>query len=663
MESLYITSPPEKEKLAAPSTTLGDDPALWPKELISALLEQAGYLGQYRVDQRTLGQDDKRGYAYGFFVVSPQQAPDLRPSDIGPNVPQGPQGTSIRIPFIVEKKKLKALAVFIDPSSGKAYPLTQRRVDALLYSSAPLEVAQSATDVSSPTMSGDGQLPEAPGGGMSKAASLCSIVGQTISPIVKEKISSFIANDPEALYATETNPMFRTKLAEFLGAKSKTAHEIKETVRASLPTDAILLEKTADGYRLTAACARAYYDDVTDITGVLQTTLPNALRKEADAKGYAVHIKNLHIPPEVINPPQKIKTSGAYMVQTSTNHAEPALVFTHVRDLEGKAVDGVLVKTAAGHAYADAAYGTPTDNLPTALTTTSWQELPRGKGVFIKEGSSGAEASVPVDITFYEESDGTYAHYNAGLSSGKIRVTQGVPHEDGVVKLAAGLYAANPRTLVSFLPLGNKVNLATTAEVAVKLASANMHGKEVVITHSDGEYSLAGVPVEALGGRAQFASEPETTFYLGLTGVPPLLGHTKLAEAQVYGRSSVVVYRTVATYKAQQSLAKHAAAKVMPFFPEEDYSLLKIAAGLQEENTVDAVLSLNFITPENLAVFVEYLPILEEATAKICELLLAAQLGVNDISETAATRAITALEAITAGLELLQLKSKEELTQ
>lgn len=658
MESLFLTTPPAKEKTAAPKKTLSDDVSLWPKELISALLEQAGYLGQYRIDQTTLDQDEKRGYAYGYYMVSPQSAPDLRPSEAGPNVPLPPQGAALRIPFIVENKKLKTLGTFISMADSKFYPLTQRRVDGLLYSPTTFDVAQSNSDVGSPTLSGDGMYPDDPG--MNKAASLCSIIGQTISPLVKEKIAAVVAEDPALLHCIEENDVFRGCLVDFMKAKSASAAQITRTVRNNLPTDAILLEKTADGYRFTSACTRAYFPDSQELTGRLQTAIPEAMRKEADAKGYAVRIRNLSLPPEVVNPPQKIKTSGAYVVQTSTAQAEPALVFTHIRDLDGNAVDGVLVKTAAGHAYAEEAFGVPTDNMPSSLTDWTWQDLPRGSGFFVKEGSSGAVASVPVTINFYEESDGTYAHYDSGMETGKIRVTEGVPHKDGVVKLAAGLYAANPRTLVSFMPLGQRASLASNGEVAVKLASANLRGSEVDITHSGGQYTLSGTSMDALGGSTSFIEEPQATFYLGLAGVPPVLSKAKLAEAQVFGRTTLRVHREIATYEGQQKLAKVAAEKSMPYFPEEDYTLLKIAARLQEENTVDAVLGLNFITPENLAVFVDYLPILGEATAKVCELLVAAQLGVSDIPEDAATRAITAMEAITAGLELLQLKGREE---
>jgi len=112
MESLFLTSAPGKEKTAAPSVTLSDDPAMWPKELISALLERAPYLGQYAIDQQTLGQDDRRGYAYGFFNVTAKGAPDLRPSDGAPNVPAAaPKGVTLRVPFIVQRRRMKPLRI------------------------------------------------------------------------------------------------------------------------------------------------------------------------------------------------------------------------------------------------------------------------------------------------------------------------------------------------------------------------------------------------------------------------------------------------------------------------------------------------------------------------------------------------------------------------
>jgi len=669
MESLFLTSAPGKEKTAAPSVTLSDDPAMWPKELISALLERAPYLGQYAIDQQTLGQDDRRGYAYGFFNVTAKGAPDLRPSDGAPNVPAAaPKGVTLRVPFIVQRRRMKPLHVFIDPASGKMYPLAQHRVDRLLYSPSTFAQANSGVGVGSSTLSGSGMYPDAPGddmaggsiGGRTKQASLCSLVGMTISPSRKEKIASMVMADPELLHFVESNASFKDHLLGFINAKSKEASAITDAIRKGLPTDAVLLEKTADGYRMQSACARAYTDDVMEIPFADQAAVPADLRKEADANGYAIRCRAPANPTDAPTP-LKIKTAGAYMVQTSTSRVEPALVFTHVEDLDGNSRGGLLVKTASGHAYVDEAYGYPTDNVPSTLTDISWAELPRGEGFFIKTASAGSPvASSPVNLKFYEESDKTYAHYESGLEAGKIMISATLP-ENGAIKLASGLYGMHPNALVGFIPLGAKINLASTAGLAEKLASAHSYKKEVVITHSDGEYTLDGPPVEKLGHRTQFTTEPRAAFNLALVGVSPLLAKTKMAEARLHGRTTMLVPHTAELYTTQQTMAKVAAAKLMPHFPEKDFSLLKVAAKLQDDNTVDAVLGLNFITPENLTIFIEHIPLLENATNKLSELLIASQLGVSDIPESAVVRALSALEAITAGLELLHLRNRETL--
>jgi hypothetical protein len=81
--------------------------------------------------------------------------------------------------------------------------------------------------------------------------------------------------------------------------------------------------------------------------------------------------------------------------------------------------------------------------------------------------------------------------------------------------------------------------------------------------------------------------------------------------------------------------------------------LVKEAAFIPDPMSVDTVLSLGFINPENISTFIASLPILDESQQKLCELLLAARLGCPDLSINALERSIKATESVVEGLKVI----------
>ena len=88
--------------------------------------------------------------------------------------------------------------------------------------------------------------------------------------------------------------------------------------------------------------------------------------------------------------------------------------------------------------------------------------------------------------------------------------------------------------------------------------------------------------------------------------------------------------------------------------------LLKEAAAISratDEDTVDSVLALNFVTPENTHAFIASLPELEVALAKLAELLVATRLGLKDVPEPAVSSALRGLDRTIDGLKGLQSRT------
>ena len=82
--------------------------------------------------------------------------------------------------------------------------------------------------------------------------------------------------------------------------------------------------------------------------------------------------------------------------------------------------------------------------------------------------------------------------------------------------------------------------------------------------------------------------------------------------------------------------------------------LVKEAAEIDDAMTVDALLSLGFINPENLTKFVSYKPVFVKVADYIAELLLAARLGLKDLNESALVTVLSRLGEVIEGLKKVE---------
>jgi hypothetical protein len=87
-------------------------------------------------------------------------------------------------------------------------------------------------------------------------------------------------------------------------------------------------------------------------------------------------------------------------------------------------------------------------------------------------------------------------------------------------------------------------------------------------------------------------------------------------------------------------------------------NLIKEASYMQESQTVDTLLSLNFVNPENLSRFVNKLPSLKSTVSHLASLLIASRLGFQEIPEQATSTAMYRLLDVIEGLEALKAQSE-----
>jgi hypothetical protein len=92
--------------------------------------------------------------------------------------------------------------------------------------------------------------------------------------------------------------------------------------------------------------------------------------------------------------------------------------------------------------------------------------------------------------------------------------------------------------------------------------------------------------------------------------------------------------------------------------------LIKVASDIDHSATVDALLGLKFLNPDNLSKFIAYAPVFKKVQDYLAEITLACRLGMKDIPEAAPVIAIHKLRDVIKGLESIEggLKKTESRT-
>lgn len=125
----------------------------------------------------------------------------------------------------------------------------------------------------------------------------------------------------------------------------------------------------------------------------------------------------------------------------------------------------------------------------------------------------------------------------------------------------------------------------------------------------------------------------------------------KIAKARPLAEQVVKIAR-----KFRANLWKE--ASLLSGFSDKAYHLAdgetKQASLLESSQTVDALLSLNFVSPENIARYVGKLPALKSTVSHLASCLLASRLGMREIPEQAAVSAMMRLVEVVDGLERLR---------
>jgi hypothetical protein len=171
----------------------------------------------------------------------------------------------------------------------------------------------------------------------------------------------------------------------------------------------------------------------------------------------------------------------------------------------------------------------------------------------------------------------------------------------------------------------------------------------------DNSFALSGLPLNKFAAEdRQFLSLDDTLFLLGGLGTNLNYASEKIAQAIATNAPvEVRVGRNIKLAAEQKREATKTASAYLSALPNLRCSLIKEAAFVPDPLAVDTVLSLGFINPENLTTFISYLPQMDQAQERLCELLLASRLGLSEAPTSPLEKSIKSLEDVLEGLKVL----------
>ncbi len=666
------------EKLAMP-TKLSDTPDAWQREAAAEVYKQLPYIADYAVNVILERVDAERGFAFGGAHISPKSESPMKEQKELPHAV---------IPLIIKERMLAPLDVFMDGES--VFPLTEERLREKLFRTDTFETSTRKpsdrgmidqlyppmrTNYGMGSVAGDamgiGKTANAAEAGrrqmiasmkadaaanpnqngLPKEASLIEAIAPTIPDVEADALVGMITEDPAMLMATAKNEAFQ-KLAKIIAGAPRVSLEKRAGVMVdSIQPTVVQLQKLASGdFRVKWANAGAFApqegvvspDQANSMAGAdLASAQPGATVTVGTEKAKQPTMEGGYKP---------VADYGTYKaLDAGTNEPIQGWVFP-VMDFDMHPLELFVFVGPQSYAVQDEIAGIRMPDAEPPMITQPQQ----GDGVLVFQDGAGFKALLPMTIRTMSQGPQGMLIEGETLDAEPIMLTGA--QIEVIQKIDEGHYAV-PSTLL-WVPLANPIHLVKSSEDTENIAAGQASPGAVDLKSTgNGEFHMDGAPLNKVAGTEKsFISTADAEFLLVGMGLDPFTAREKLAEAQKTHRTvKIAGLRSIIPLSdLHRDMVKKAAATLSNFPYHLKRDLIKEAAVLEDGDTTDKVLAMNFLNPENISTFAKYLPDLDEASSKLAEMLVASRLGMGQVDEGAIERAMKNLEEVISGLKLLQ---------
>jgi hypothetical protein len=197
---------------------------------------------------------------------------------------------------------------------------------------------------------------------------------------------------------------------------------------------------------------------------------------------------------------------------------------------------------------------------------------------------------------------------------------------------------------------------------ASKTAAAKFAGKNHVrlIKVAGLRFSAQGLDKYAneMGWDKTYLRPYQVNFLLGSCGVGQEKIGKLMLRAHETGEASIHNVNLKPLLSEKEAGYRKVAEKFVKQAKDLRRNLIKEASTLDNTQTVDTILSLNFITPQTLQKFVAKIPQLKSSLSTLCSLALASRLGLDDVAEGSVTTCMQELVNVIEGLENIRAQQE-----
>lgn len=633
---------------------LSDNVDNWQREISSEIYKHLPYLDEYAVNVLLQRVNPERGYAFGSAQIMTKK-----------ETPQK-EGPVALIPLIVADRLLKPLDVYM--FEGKAYPLSEDRLRESLFDGRTFEtstrspVDQGMTDQLYPPIrtnygSGSGVTTGAAAGGagFGKFASLCEAIAPTISDEDADGLVEKIASDHQLKAALNTNAAF-CKLAEtIVRAQRVPAEKTAAALVQSIKPTVVQFTKLASGnFRLKFANANAFAPQEQEVSPADAGAMSGTDQMQGMQPGQSMTVSTESAEKSLDDPtPTEVKEFGQYQVQGEDGQDRTGWAIP-VIDFDMNDMPLMLFTDGQSFSLQDELVGIRTGDSPEGIPESE----PQGDGAFFHVKPDGkVVATMPITVQNQSQGpDGGLIHMCETAMGEQVQLTV-TPGLQQIQPMGEGSYGI-PDTM-RFTPLTNAVHLTGTPELAGQIKEARLNPKRGHIASTgSGEFHLCGIPFSKLAAdHTHWLDKNAAEFVLVAAGLSQPQAREKLAAAETGELVSIDGLKTIVPLANLHTEAIKEASVMLQDFPAHlRKDTVKLAAALEDSETADKILAMNFLNPQNVAIFASYLPQLDESAQKLAEMLMAARMGMAQLDEGSLERAMMNIEEVIQGLKGLEQK-------
>lgn len=680
LENLFAAEPqlPNTYK-----TKMPDAPEKWAETITTMAREQFPDIAKLPLTVNFRKRDDQSGYAVGAIHVVSVEA-----------------GKSVYIPFVVEKNHMHPLDVWMEKQTQAVHPITPDTFKEVFFVRNISEGLDARPTDSTGNYFNDPSMwnqtyPPLQGrySYASAGYQILDEISDSLSKLDLEAFRTELKSEPMLLQKFERNG--NGEIIQKLAAKSPPVNtrNYREAAANLIPTAAVSIKKKgldsysvltiADGYFNLASSCDMSQDDakkfLANINGVPQDVL-----NEVDQSGEKLLITSPVMDGVWLYDAQEKGAVSAdefscYTLKNKNGILINAVVIPKVLNYEGKAVTGKIALSNTHSCMQNSIAGI--QNKDSACMTAVLKPHPvcvGQMGTFVYVGTNGkAVATVPVTIKAIENGDmlhvvdmnGKQMRIRRGWEkkfvkveeAGKdLRAVEKGTKETEVSLEAHGFVEVKPGHFVipmamMWIPMSPMTEvISSSKEWTEKTAAAKMEINPI-------EMRYTGIVYEFKGGDLPKIACDETQADLLLANLG--LSLEKIAKAKKKakhaGKCSIHGAKKLKDKKEAEDRAEEAYEKVASACKNLKRSLVKCAAEIDNKATVDTVLAIGFINPENLAKFISYVPVLEKAADYLAEITLASRLGLKQVNEAATTGAMSKIIEVVDGLKKVRSSTKK----